>query len=148
MTTSRATIRAAVADLLEDALSLPDGNVMRALPGGFRGATPVVLVLSGGSGRAPWEYGTTQPVIMLDIKTYVLMGKNTKDGVEWSSEDTEAKLDELEAVISAAIQANATSGPWMDMHYTGRSRVEDVLTVDGFIYRRETIPIVIECEGE
>ena len=55
MTTSRATIRSAVAGLLTSGLGLPSGNVMEFLPGAFRGATPVVLVLSGG-GREPIAY--------------------------------------------------------------------------------------------
>lgn len=146
MTTSRATIRSAVAGLLTSGLSLPSGNVMEFLPGAFRGATPVVLVLSSGSGREPIAYALeTQPVFFLDIKTYVLMG--AKDGT-WSSDDTEAKLDAIEAGIAGIVQANARHALWNDMQYAGRSKVEDVMTIDGFVYRRESIPVRVECDAE
>jgi len=147
MTTSRAAIRNAVANLLEAGLGLPAGNVLRALPGKFYGMTPAVLVLSSGSGREPSGYGIEQPVFLLDIKTYVLLGK--ADDATWDSGDTEAQLDAIEAQIAGILEANATKhGLWTNAQYNGRSKVEDVMSIDGFIYRRESIPVRVECSNE
>lgn len=145
MTTSRAAIRDAIAALLTTALALPSGNVRKATPGAFRGATPVVLVLSGGSNRPPMAYGETQPVFLVSIRTYVLLG--SKDGT-WTNEDTETQLDAIEAGIAATVAQHATSGPWMNLSYNGMSKVEDVMTIDGCIYRRESLELRAECDGE
>ena len=144
MTTTRADVRNALADVLEAGLSLPSGNVLRALPGKFYGMTPVVLVLSGGSGRDLTSYDDVTPRYLLDVKTYVLLGK--ADDSEWSSEDTEAKLDTLEAQIAAIVEANGVHPLWQSLTYSGMSRVEDVMSIDGFVYRRETTRLLAECE--
>ncbi len=143
--TSRATIRAAVAALLPSALGIPAGNVLEGLPGAFRGASPLVAVLSAGSGREPFEYDGVQPVLFLAIRTYVLL--STPDGT-WTEEDAEATLDALEAGIAGVARDNAATAQWMNMQYAGRSQVEDVITLDGCIYRRETIAIRVECQPE
>ena len=70
-----------------------------------------------------------------------------KDGT-WGSDDTEAKLDAIEAGIAGIVQANARHALWNDMQYAGRSKVEDVMTIDGFVYRRESTPVRVECDAE
>ena len=141
---SRADVRNALADLLEAGLSLPGGNVLRALPGKFWGMTPVVVVLSAGSGRELTSFDDVTPTYLLDIKTYVLLGK--ADDPDWSSADSEAQLDALEDAISAIVEAHGVAPLWRSLGYSGASRVEDVLTIDGFVYRRETTRLRAECE--
>lgn len=143
--TSRATIRAAVAALLPSALGIPAGNVLEGLPGAFRGASPLVAVLSGGTNREPSAYAEDFPKLYLDIRTYVLL--STPDGT-WTEANAEATIDALEAGIATALLAHQQTATWQNIAYGGRSRVEDVITLDGFIYRRETIPIVVECTSD
>lgn len=139
--TSRATIRAAVAALLPSALGIPAGNVLEGLPGAFRGASPLVAVLSAGSHRPTEAYGTLEPHVYLDIRTYVLL--SMPDGT-WTEANAEATIDALEAgVASVVLACKRPTTLWHDVEYAGRSRVEDVITLDGFIYRRETIPLMI-----
>lgn len=141
--TTRADVRNALADLLEAGLSLPSGNVLRALPGKFHGMTPVVLVLSGGSGHDVTSFDDVTPRYLLDVKTYVLLGK--ADDSEWSSEDSEAQLDSLDAQIAALVEAHGVHALWKSLDYNGMSRVEDVMSIDGFVYRRETTRLMAEC---
>jgi len=136
MTTTRADVRNALADVLEAGLSLPSGNVLRALPGKFYGMTPVVLVLSGGSTHTTTSQNDSDPRYLLAIKTYVLLGK--ADDSEWSSADTEAQLDSLDAQMNAIVQAHTRTASWDDLAYARPSVVEDVMSIDGFVYRRES----------
>ena len=79
--TSRSAVRLAVASAAQTALSgiVPSGNVLANLPGPFAGATPLVLVLSAGSGRKPSAFGAEDlPSFQLSIRTYVLL--STPDG--------------------------------------------------------------------
>mgnify|MGYP000738821584 CR=1 FL=1 len=135
MTTTRADVRNALADVLEAGLSLPSGNVLRALPGKFYGMTPVVLVLSGGSTHTTTSQNDSDPRYLLAIKTYVLLGK--ADDSEWSSADTEAQLDSLDAQMNAIVQAHTRTAAWDDLAYTRPSVVEEVLSIDGWVYVRE-----------
>lgn len=140
---TRADVRNALADLLEAGLGLPAGNVLRALPGKFHGMTPVVLVLSGGSGHDVTSFDDVTPRYALDVKWYVLLGK--ADDSEWSSADSEAQLDALDAQIAALVEANGVHALWKSLDYNGMSRVEDVMSIDGWIYRRESARLMAEC---
>ena len=133
---SRADVRNALADLLDAGLSLPSGNVLRALPGKFWGMTPVVIVLSAGSTHATTSQIDSDPRYLLAVKTYVLLVK--ADDPDWSSADSEAQLDTLDAQINAIVRAHTRSAAWDDLAFARPSAVEDVLTIDGFVYRRES----------
>ena len=135
MTTSRADVRNALADLLEAGLSLPVGNVLRYRPGKFYGMTPVVLVLGGGSTHDTTSQNDSDPRYLFDVRTFVLLGK--ADDATWSSEDSEAQLDSLDAQIAAIVQAYTRTAAWDDLAYTRPSVVEEVLSIDGWVYARE-----------
>ena len=145
--TSRSTVRLAVAAAVQTALAgiVPSGNVLANLPGPFAGATPLVLVLSSGSARAMETYGELEPRAYLDLRTYVLL--STPDGA-WTEGDAETRLDAIEAGIAQMIVSNHSAALWHTLAYAGRSRVEDVMTIDGFVYRRETIPLELRLKTD
>lgn len=146
--TDRNDVRLAVATAARTALAslVPSGNVLANLPGAFGGATPLVLVLSGGSGRKPSEFGAKDlPTFLLSVRTYVLL--STPDGT-WTKEDAEARLDAIEAGVARMCLDYQQTATWQNIQYSGVSRVEDVMTIDGFVYRRETIPLIVECETD
>ena len=146
--TSRSTVRLAVATAVQTVLAgiVPSGNVLANLPGPFAGATPLVLVLSGGSARKPFSYGADDlPSFLLSLRVYVLL--STPDGA-WTEVDAEARLDAIEAGIARMCLDYQHTATWQNIQYNGVSKVEDVMTIDGFVYRRETIPILVECETD
>lgn len=146
--TDRSTVRLAVVSAAQSALAslVPSGNVLGNLPGAFAGASPLVLVLSSGSGRQPMSYGADdRPTFLLSARVYVLL--STPDGV-WTKEDAEARLDAIEARIARMCLDYQHTATWQNMQYSGVSKVEDVMTIDGFVYRRETIPLLVECDAD
>lgn len=145
--TDRSTVRLTVVSAAQSALAglVPSGNVLGNLPGAFAGASPLVLVLSSGSGRPMETYGELEPRIYLDIRSYVLL--STPDGT-WTKVDAEARLDAIEAGIARLILANHSAALWHTFGYAGRSKVEDVMTIDGFVYRRETIPVELRLKSD
>ena len=80
-----------------------------------------MLVLSSGSGREPIAYAPeTQPVRFSGHQN--LCADGARKTARWGSDDTEAKLDAIEAGIAGIVQANARHALWNDMQYAGRQR--------------------------
>ena len=52
------------------------------------------------------------------------------------------------SVLAAAVLKYHRTNYWQSIGYAGRSKVETVMSMDGFVYRRETIPLLIECESD
>lgn len=144
--TSRATIRLTLVSLAQSTLTtVPSANIAGELPGAFAGATPMLLILSGGTERRPSGYQEDLPRFFLSLRTYVLL--STPDGA-WEADDAEARLDAIEADVAALLLAQQQTATWQNIQYAGRSVVEDVITIDGFVYRRETTPLLVECDDD
>lgn len=144
-TTDRATIRGTVGALASTALASIVADVQTHMPGAFHGASPVLLVLSAGSVRTMETYGELEPIVYLNLISYTLL--SMPDG-SWVGEDAEDRMDAIEAGIARMILDNHRHALWHTFTYAGRSRVEDVIVMDGFIYRRETIPVGLQLRSD
>jgi len=147
-TTSRATIRDAVAAMLITALTgvgKPVQTVYAYQRSQLGGASPIVTVTSGGTERRAIAYGEDMPRFYLTLTTFVL---HSDPAASWTEANAEAKLDEVEALISATLIANQETATWQNIQYAARSTVETVMSLDGFVYRREMTPILVECESD
>lgn len=107
------------------------GGTRITQPPDFGGMSPVVVVTSGGSGRAQLSFRGAQPKMYLDIYVFVLATNSASD-------DT---LDALEAGVAATVAQSQNATTWTAIDYDGRSQTEFTTTFDGNEYKRERIPL-------
>ena len=108
------------------------------------GQSPVVTVTSAGSERKPTG-AETSARFFLTLTTFVLHSDADQG---WTEAMAEAKLDEVEGATAAALLAHQQTDDWQNIQYAARSTVETVISLDGFVYRRETTQILVECEDD
>lgn len=142
MASNRKTIRKAFADLLETALSSLAQTVYDYRVGDFAGATPVVVVSSGGSLRTRATYQGSKAQMFLQVDVFVLYS----DGGSWGEDDAEDAVDDIEAAIAGVIDANQATANWFSLTPGERSQRLDV-TVGGVDYIRESITVVVGTWG-
>jgi hypothetical protein len=106
--------------------------------GDFKGASPVVAVTSGGSGRASLTFQGMKATYELRIHVFVLY----TDGDAWNEDDAEDRLDDIEQKIADLIEANQTTDNWQAISYAERSACDSV-EIGGDEYRRETITVIV-----
>ena len=145
--TTRDTIRDAVAAMLESELtgSGPVAAVYGYQRSKLAGESPVQTVTSAGSERKPSGYAETGARFFLTLTTFVLHSK-AEEG--WTEEMAEAALDAIEGATAEALLSHQQTADWQNIQYAARSVVETVISLDGFVYRRETTPILVECEDD
>lgn len=139
---SRATIRAAIAALLESALvgtGKPAEAVYDHLKPDFGGASPVVAVASAGSNRAAFAGRGPRVEHELDIYVFVL---RAEAGVEesYSAEEADAALDAIEAKVAEVVAANEETADWHLAQYAGESTIITA-EIGGEQYWMERIPL-------
>lgn len=143
-TTDRNTIRQALITLLQGVGTISE--VKDGLASALGGATPVVSVVSDGTARVPSGHGETQPDFYINLFVYVLLFD--ANGAAYDEADAEAKGDTVEHDIAALVIANQQTATWQNIQYAGRSKKEPVIMLDGFVYARETIPLLVECDTD
>ena len=143
---SRETARKALAALLEAALvgsGKPAQAVYAYQVGDFAGASPVVVVSSGGSLREQGSFGPCwDDTFSLAIYSFVLYA-NPDDG--WTESDAEDALDDIEATIADVILENMTSDVWSNLSYEDRTETDGV-EIGGHEYRRETVRVTVRAK--
>jgi hypothetical protein len=145
--TNRETARDALAALLQSAL-VGSGKPAQAVYGykvsDFQGQSPVVMVMSGGSGREELTYDVDwDNIFFLVIKVFVLYADPAAGWTEAMAED---RLDLIEKTIADTLSANYShsGGAWERIGYDGRSQVIEVVSEAGDPYVVEIIPIRAE----
>lgn len=139
--TSRKVIRDALKTLFEAKLvgaGLPVKTVVDSAQKTLEGKTPLVSVLSGGTGRERITFMGTKPTFMLSVQIWVL-----QEGTGWTLTQAEDALDDIEALISEVYADNTETANWSIVEYDGNSVVDEV-TSDGKVYYVENIPTKVQ----
>lgn len=143
MTGNRETSRDQLATLLEDELMTNLGIVQAVYNrkvGDLQGQSPVVAVLSAGTGRPPTTFGVNSAEFHYEIQIWVIYA-----ATDWTEANAEDRLDLIEKEIAEVIEDNdVLAGVWDNIEYAGRSTVADVTTSGGVPYVLERIPIMVE----
>lgn len=141
MSTSRETARDALVTLLTAALvgaGLPAKTVTGSKVTELAGQTPLVMVLSGGSGRERLTYQGDQTTFMLEVMVFV---RQATTG--WTNAQAEDALDRIESLIAGAYEAAGRTADWEFVRYTAATKVYEV-AVEGVAYYMERIPTTVE----
>ena len=124
----------------------------------FGGASPVMVVGSGGTEMVPFTARGSRPVFSLDLWTFVLYADVKENGElttvddiplaeggvpVWSEADSEAALDAIEAGVRQLLDSNPRGANWKSIKYAGPSTVDQVPVGDQ-VYRRELTPLRVE----
>ena len=141
---SRETARDALAALLNTRLVDSDETVQIVYnyrKGDLGGQTPAVCVSSSGSRRAKVDFsGDRENIIYLMVHVFVLYS----DQSDWTEDDAEDRLDDIEAAIADVIDENSSAtDDWQWIDYGGRSDRMDV-NLGGHEYIMEAIPIEVQ----
>ena len=143
--TNRETKRDALGTLLSAALvgTGKPAQVFYGYPvGDFAGQSPVVVLASNGTEyEARAVTSVRKNTFYFVIYTFTLWGEA---GTAWGEDDSEDTLDLLEKTIRETISANLSTSNWAFIGYDGRTTVDSVM-IAGEEYKRESIPIFIEC---
>jgi hypothetical protein len=103
------------------------------------GVSPVVMCVSAGSDRQPAR--AFHDSFFLGIMVFVLHS-DPESG--WTEEDAEDALDDIEAEITAVIQANAREeNYWESLEHDGTSAV-DRINISGEFYLYEAHSVHVE----
>lgn len=147
MATNRETVRDKLAELFEDTLVTIEKIVEAVYNRKVddpQGQSPIVAVLSAGSGRPPTTFGTHGAEFYFEIQIWVLYADPDATPA-WTEALAEDRLDLIEKEVAEVIEENAAmSGYWDDIDYDGRSIVADVSVRGGAAYVLEKIPVKIE----
>lgn len=139
---SRKLARKHLAGVLQGVLVGP-GLLVQAVydnqVGDFGGQSPVVVVYSGGTQREKMTFEGTKAGFSMIIQTFVLYAD---EAGTWTEADAEDALDDIELVISQAIQANQGSDYWAKINQNGMSTTGSV-EIGGKEYRTERIEVII-----
>lgn len=145
MTTNRGTGRSALKTLLSTALvgtGKPAQAIYGYLKADFGGQSPVVVVTSAGT--EPDKRAVTSRMkneFFYTIYTFTLYAIK---GTTWGEDDAEDRTDLLEKTIRETLAANVSNDSWAFIEYNGRSEVDSVM-IAGEEYKRESIPVRVEC---
>ncbi len=147
MATSRATVRQALAGLLEAALvgsGKPAQAVYGYQVGDFAGQSPVVVVASGPMERTRRGFGPCWHS-KATLLVYVFVAYAAAGG--WTEEDAEDALDAIEAAIADVVLANSSNATWDGLTYEEPTE-PDGIAIGGVEYRREVIRLRCEVVGD
>lgn len=147
MAVNRELVRDKLAKLLEDTLVTTEEiveEVYNRKVDDPQGKSPIVCVLSAGTGRPPNTFGTHGAEFHFEIQVWVLYADPDATPA-WTEALAEDRLDLIEKEVAEVIENNAAvSGFWNDIDYDGRSIVADVTVRGGDAYVLEKIPVLVE----
>lgn len=142
MSTSRETVRDALAALLETAL-VGDGLLAEEVVNHVivepPRKSPTVAVVSRGTNRLRMTYEGDRPDFLLLVQVWIRT--SLPDG-SWTAADTENRLDAIEAVVAQVVEANRKAAEWSVLQYAASSEINPVNTETGIPYSVEVIPIL------
>lgn len=131
MIDKRKDVRTHFAGLLATALSSLVSNVYAYRKADFNGASPVVVVSSGGSEAATMTFQGNRPGHYITVFVFVRYAF----GAGWTEEDCEDRLDDIGEVIQETVSANQVSNYWQSITQAGKSETYGVTI--GVEYRAE-----------
>jgi hypothetical protein len=140
MATSRKDSRDALSTLLEAALvgdGLPVKTVSAHKEERLEGNSPLVVVLSRGSGRERLTFAGDQATFEFLVQVWVL-----QKATGWTQEQAEDALDRIESLIADTYETNRRDDEWEILEYNGKSRVFEA-SVAGVPYYVESIPTIV-----
>lgn len=138
MTISRALIRNEVASLLQN--GVPSAQEVVNYQTAPAGRSPFISVLSAGSLRKPWQPLGSKAY--LGIHVYVL---HADPDSNWTEEDAEDMIDQVEMEIVDVIVANQTGPYWSGIESEVPSIIDRTI-IDGVPYLHEIIPLEFEVK--
>lgn len=139
MPVSRAEARKALATELTTAL--PTAQVVYDhMKGGFAGQSPVVRVMSAGSERRRFTPQGGRGELHFTVQFWVMYAS---PGNNWSEEDAENAIDQLEYELAEYVDSNRQGNPWKSLEYSTRSGIE-LVRLEGKPYLIEDVPIVMK----
>jgi hypothetical protein len=138
--TSRKDSRDALATLLEAALvgdGLPVKTVSAHKEERLEGNSPLVVVLSRGSGRERLSFAGDRATFEFLVQVWVLQ-KTTG----WTQEQAEDALDRIESLIAETFETNRRADEWEILEYGGNTQIFEA-SVAGVPYYVESIPTIV-----
>ena len=118
-------------------------KVYACLPDDFSGQSPVVCIASSGSDRRELTFNGLANAYLISI--YVLVAYPTKSDLNWTDEQVEDLLDDIEEHISKVVKDNQRSTYWEALTYAAATETDPpTVIVGGVDYRREVITIRVE----
>lgn len=142
MASNRETARDGLAALLTTALASLVQTVYHYRVGNFEGASPVVVVSSGGSLRRRATLQGGRATVYLQVDVFVLYS----DEGTWGEDEAEDRIDAIESAIAGVVDANQATDDWYALSFSERSQRLDV-EVGGLEYIREVITLAAEVWG-
>lgn len=142
MSASRADSRQALAALLLTSVTAAQAVYDHKI-GKLQGQSPVVAVMSAGSGRTRLSFRGGQSRFLLEIHTFTL---DADEAQGWTEAEVEATLDLLEQQITAAMAANQRTDTWQAIDTAGESTIREV-AIEGTAYIEEIIPVAVTVYG-
>lgn len=137
MSTSRETLRDALAALLEAGLvgtGLPVKTVAGSKQTTLTGNSPLVCVLPRGSTRTPMTFQGNRLAADLLVTVFVLQSET-----DWTYAQAINALDDIEARIAQIYEDNRNGDDWEVLEYAAATKIVEV-AIEGIPYYMETIP--------
>ena len=139
MSASRKAVRQALANVLRTECTSAK-QVYAYQKAKLKGQTPVLCVTSAGSLRDPLSLQGNKAAFALDIHVFVFYS----DGKSWTEEQAEDRLDDLEQQIALTVEKYRKSTSWAHLAYAERSDARTPVTLEGFTYLHEVVPVEIQ----
>lgn len=136
---SRQEAREALASILSNSV-LSAQAVYAYKIGDLQGQSPVLSVLSRGTARQAITFAGTRPTYYLEIHAFI---RDAISAQSWTEQNVENALDQVDAEIGRALEANRTTSVWQSIDYDGRSIIRDVV-IAGAPYVEEITPVKVE----
>lgn len=138
MAVNRKFIRKKLADILR--ASCTQASEVKAYQPSVLGATPGIYIRSMSAERPPLTVRGKFTRFVFDILITVLQS----DGVNWTADEAEDLIDDLEYAVCQTITANrVVADVWDSINYATPSVIEHYLD-DGVPYIIEAIKVVVE----
>lgn len=138
MAVNRKFIRKKLADILRT--SCTQASEVKAYQPSVLGATPGIYIRSMSAERPPLTVRGKFTRFVFDILITVLQS----DGVNWTADEAEDLIDDLEYAVCQTITANrVVADVWDSINYATPSVIEHYLD-DGVPYIIEAIKVVVE----
>lgn len=144
---NRKVARAELASIFTTDLTGPSNPVQKVFSydrRDFEGESPVVLVLSAGSGRSPWGIGTVK--YKNDFQFAVLsFVRDAIPAQSWTEQNVEDALDDVEAAIAKSVMENRNHpGFWLNLMFDGEPSSVMNGKMSGEPYRIEVFTLIAE----
>jgi hypothetical protein len=137
---SRADARVLLANIIAGACT-GSVAVYSYQPADIKGQSPVIYITTSGSNRANFTGQGVRAFYYINV--HILVVYSAKN---WTPENAENTLDELDREIESAIMKNQDTANWYGIDYESRSNADNPAIIGGVTYLHEVIPLVMEVK--